>query len=83
MLIEHSETVKQDECQPDPGDLGANDGIVRDEVLEHILECDTCLDVLADLLIPTELCVERCAAFRKLVSPLVKVMAAGGSFLFE
>lgn len=50
----------------------SSSGTLSDElneiVVNHILDCDTCLSVVSDLQLPTNLCEVRCPVFRALVS---------------
>ena len=38
-------------------------------VLDHIVECDTCLGVIVDLTLPTSACETRCRDLRELLQP--------------
>jgi hypothetical protein len=37
-------------------------------VLEHVIECDVCMAIIASLRSPTSLCEERCPEYRTLIA---------------
>jgi len=39
-----------------------------DPVLDHILECDTCLSIIADLTLPASLCETTCPELRQIIA---------------
>jgi hypothetical protein len=43
------------------------EGSSWDQVLDHIVECDTCLRVIVSLDVPTAVCEERCRQLRELL----------------
>lgn len=39
-----------------------------DPILDHVVDCDTCLSVIVDLDLPTAACETRCRRLRELLS---------------
>ena len=46
---------------------------VEDAVLEHILDCDICLDIICDPRIATKLCEYQCPEYRRLIAQSSKI----------
>lgn len=49
-------------------DRGGNKTVDSEAVLNHILECETCLAIVSDPHVATELCEIRCPEYYSLVS---------------
>ncbi len=59
----------------DPGPDSIPNGGARtgeDAILEHILDCDLCLDVICDPRVSTQLCESRCPEYRRLIAAAAK-----------
>jgi len=47
---------------------GNGSGVELNPILDHVMECDVCMAVVASLHSPTSLCEERCPEYRALLA---------------
>jgi hypothetical protein len=51
-----------------PEALEVNRDQARHTILDHLFNCDTCLDVIADLTLPSSMCEVRCTRLKVLLA---------------